>query len=48
MRKTKKQKGGNMAEAQRRIDEWVAEGDVTKELLLRRAQRLSLLWRKFQ
>jgi hypothetical protein len=34
MRKTKKQKGGNMAEAQRRIDKWVAEGDVTKVLQL--------------
>jgi Leucine-rich repeat (LRR) protein len=36
MRKTKKQKGGEpqprLAEAQRRIDEWIAEGDVNKEL----------------
>jgi len=28
MRKTKKQNGGNMDKAQRRIDEWVAKGDV--------------------
>ena len=32
MRKTRKQYGGNMAEAQRIIDEWIAEGDVNKEL----------------
>ena len=32
MRKTRKQNGGNMAEAQRIIDEWIADGDVNKEL----------------
>lgn len=31
-RKTRKQNGGNMAEAQRLIDKWVMDGDVNKEL----------------
>ena len=34
MRKTKKQNGGNMDEAQRRIDKWIAEGEVDNELQL--------------
>jgi hypothetical protein len=34
MRKTRKQNGGNMAEAQRRVDEWVAAGDVNAPLHL--------------
>jgi len=42
MRKTRKQKGGNMAEAQRIIDEWVAEGDVNKELLINNLKLTSL------
>ena len=33
-RKTMKQNGGNMAEAQRRIDKWVTNGEVNKELIL--------------
>jgi hypothetical protein len=42
MRRTRKQKGGNMAEAQRIIDEWVAEGDVNKELLINNLKLTSL------
>ena len=32
MRKTRKQNGGNMAEAQRRIDKWVTDRDDDKFL----------------
>ena len=32
MRKTRKQNGGNMAEAQRRIDKWITDGNVNNSL----------------
>ena len=34
MRKTRKQNGGNMAEAQRRIDKWITDGNVNNSLKL--------------
>ena len=42
MRKTRKQNGGNMAEAQRRIDKWVTAGNVDKFLDLNNLDLTSL------
>jgi hypothetical protein len=42
MRKRRKQNGGSAAEAQRRIDMWIAEGDVTNILHLNELKLTSL------
>jgi hypothetical protein len=42
MRKTRKQTGGNMAQAQRRIDKWVTDGDVDNFLDLNNLDLTSL------
>jgi len=42
MRKTKKQNGGSTAEAQRRIDNWVARGNVNSKLHINRLKLTSL------
>jgi Leucine-rich repeat (LRR) protein len=42
MRKTRKQNGGNMAEAQRRIDKWITDSNVNKSLNLSNLNLTSL------